>query len=227
MRRALAHGTFNGAMRMAQGGKFHHGFLSGFVSSLGGSYMDKNRGDMTVIEKIAISAAIGGTAEALGGGKFANGAVTGAYVMAFNHLLHSEKWHPTRKEAAEATRTRTETTGNEASYLVYKGEDGEECYWEVPPDPRDGPGISYWDEPTEASGLTLVENVHYSTEFITDVNGNYGRAKGSYQDWEVARDYNITVTHVTIGVGVWIFKPSEYFSQPIAVLFRDSRKLYE
>ena len=86
LRRALAHGTFNGAMRLAQGGKFHHGFLSGFVSSLGGSYMDKNRGDMTVIEKIAISAAIGGTAEALGGGKFANGAVTGAYVMAFNHL---------------------------------------------------------------------------------------------------------------------------------------------
>ncbi|MFW6248697.1 MAG: hypothetical protein ACOC4J_02890 [Bacteroidota bacterium] len=33
-----------------------------------------------------MSAAIGGTAEALGGGKFANGAVTGAYVMMFNHL---------------------------------------------------------------------------------------------------------------------------------------------
>jgi hypothetical protein len=35
--------------------------------------------------KIMISAAIGGTAEALGGGKFANGAVTGAYVMMLNH----------------------------------------------------------------------------------------------------------------------------------------------
>ena len=33
-----------------------------------------------------IAAAIGGTAEKLGGGKFANGAVTGAYVMMFNHL---------------------------------------------------------------------------------------------------------------------------------------------
>jgi len=30
-KRAVAHGTFNGAMRMAQAGKFHHGFLSGGV----------------------------------------------------------------------------------------------------------------------------------------------------------------------------------------------------
>jgi hypothetical protein len=35
------------------------------------------------------SATIGGTAEALGGGKFADGAVTVAYVMMFNHL-HNE-----------------------------------------------------------------------------------------------------------------------------------------
>ncbi len=33
------------------------------------------------------SAAIGGTANALGGGKFANGAVTGAYVMMFDIAL--------------------------------------------------------------------------------------------------------------------------------------------
>jgi hypothetical protein len=33
LRRALAHGTFNGAMRFAQGGKFEHGFMSGFVYS--------------------------------------------------------------------------------------------------------------------------------------------------------------------------------------------------
>jgi len=36
--------------------------------------------------QVIMSAAIGGTAEALGGGKFANGAVTGAYVMMLNHL---------------------------------------------------------------------------------------------------------------------------------------------
>ena len=44
---------------------------------------------MTFTEKTAIAAVIGGTAEALGGGKFANGAVTGAFVEAYNHL-HGE-----------------------------------------------------------------------------------------------------------------------------------------
>ncbi|NOU45787.1 MAG: hypothetical protein HOO86_01850 [Bacteroidales bacterium] len=41
---------------------------------------------MNGISKITLSAVIGGTAESLGGGKFANGAVTGAYVMMLNHL---------------------------------------------------------------------------------------------------------------------------------------------
>jgi RHS repeat-associated protein len=84
--RAAAHGITNGGMRLIQGGKFEHGFLSGFVSSLGGSFMQAHGGNMGIETKIALSAALGGTAEALGGGKFANGAVTGAYVMMFNHL---------------------------------------------------------------------------------------------------------------------------------------------
>jgi hypothetical protein len=43
---------------------------------------------MSLGAKVTMSAVIGGTAEKLGGGKFANGAVTGAYVMMFNHLGH-------------------------------------------------------------------------------------------------------------------------------------------
>ena len=37
------------------------------------------------------AAVVGGTASALGGGKFANGAVTGAYTMLFNHIAHPQK----------------------------------------------------------------------------------------------------------------------------------------
>jgi hypothetical protein len=73
-------------MRFAQGGKFEHGFMSGFVSSLGGSFIQANSRNMSTGAQVAMSAVIGGTAEKLGGGKFANGAVTGAYVMMFNHL---------------------------------------------------------------------------------------------------------------------------------------------
>jgi len=78
-------------MRMIQGGKFEHGFLSGFVFSLGGTAMMKYGANMGIGAKVAVGAALSGTAEALGGGKFANGAVTGAYVMMFNHLMEQYK----------------------------------------------------------------------------------------------------------------------------------------
>ncbi len=82
--RALAHATFNGTMRMAQGGKFEHGFFSGFVTSLSGTAI--NSPNMGLTAKISINAIIGGIAEALGGDKFANGAITGSFVGLFNHL---------------------------------------------------------------------------------------------------------------------------------------------
>jgi hypothetical protein len=42
----------------------------------------------TTVGGTVTAAVVGGTASALGGGKFANGAVTGAYTMLFNHLMH-------------------------------------------------------------------------------------------------------------------------------------------
>ncbi len=69
------------------GGRFELGFLSGFASSLGASYSNKVSNKMGVM--VGIAAAVGGTAEVLGGGKFANGAVTGAFVALFNHKNHN------------------------------------------------------------------------------------------------------------------------------------------
>ncbi len=57
---------------------------------------------MNTADKIVLSSVIGGTAEALGGGKFANGAVTGgAYVMMLNHLMHDDKKDWTQTSEAE------------------------------------------------------------------------------------------------------------------------------
>jgi len=92
--RAVAHGMFNGGMRILQGGKFLHGFLSGSFSSLVGSAVGGAK--LSFAGSTAVGAAIGGTAEALGGGKFANGAITGAYTTLFNHLMPHGK--PTKSE---------------------------------------------------------------------------------------------------------------------------------
>lgn len=82
---AFSHGTSQGLISEATGGDFGQGFLAGSFSSYAGSYM--NGIDSEALQVIT-GAAVGGTAAVLGGGKFANGAITGAYVVAFNHLLH-------------------------------------------------------------------------------------------------------------------------------------------
>ena len=40
-----------------------------------------------------MAAAVGGTAASISGGKFANGAITGAYVVLFNHMRHQNQGH--------------------------------------------------------------------------------------------------------------------------------------
>ena len=44
----------------------------------------------TTSGQLVTAAVVGGTASELGGGKFANGAVTGAYTMLFNHMAHQK-----------------------------------------------------------------------------------------------------------------------------------------
>lgn len=62
----------------------------GGASSLGASCAGENISNKP-IALMGMGAAIGGTAEALGGGKFANGAVTGAFVALFNHAMHQSQ----------------------------------------------------------------------------------------------------------------------------------------
>ena len=88
--RALAHGISRSIITIAQGGKAVAGFLSGFSSSLiGGAvkYIKASRSMATTVLKTVITAIGGGTASLLGGGKFANGAFSGAFVYLFNHAI--------------------------------------------------------------------------------------------------------------------------------------------
>jgi len=97
--RSVAHGLFQGSMRLAQGGRFEHGFMSGFFSSfVPGLMPNVNMGD---VGSMVFGAAIGGTTEALGGGKFANGAITGAYVGLFNHAMHRGNNQPQEEDLLE------------------------------------------------------------------------------------------------------------------------------
>ena len=60
--------------------------IGGALSSVGNGFIDSNMN--TTALKVASSAVLGGTISEIGGGKFANGAVAGAYSMLFNELAH-------------------------------------------------------------------------------------------------------------------------------------------
>ena len=104
--RATAHGLVGGFMSEFDGGDYNHGFWAGFAGSIGGSVAPHlgmgTPGDWSdpwkVAERTAFSATIGGTASALGGGKFANGAVTAA----FQHLCNAEHFDLDKASKAQA-----------------------------------------------------------------------------------------------------------------------------
>jgi len=56
-------------------------FLSGFIAS---GFSIGNRGYGNAMSRTMIMAVVGGTAAVVGGGKFANGALTAAFVHMFN-----------------------------------------------------------------------------------------------------------------------------------------------
>jgi RHS repeat-associated protein len=91
----LAHGIAQGGLTEAQGGEFRHGFYAGFASSAAAGPIQATMPN-SMGGRVAAAAVVGGTASALGGGKFANGAVSGAFTYMFNHEAHS--WWDDTKE---------------------------------------------------------------------------------------------------------------------------------
>lgn len=90
LERFVKHSFSEGWLEGAQGGNMFHGFMMGGVSTLGNYGVDKIP-DAPKTVKIAASAVVGGTVDEIGGGKFANGAVTSAFNMMFNDMMHQNE----------------------------------------------------------------------------------------------------------------------------------------
>jgi RHS repeat-associated protein len=91
--KAGLHGIAQGALAEARGGEFVPAFLAASFAHAAGSGLgkiDALKGDG--FEKLAArtvaAAVVGGTASVIGGGKFQNGAFTGAFVHLFNFESH-------------------------------------------------------------------------------------------------------------------------------------------
>lgn len=85
----VLHGFVGGIVSAAQGGGFGSGFLAAGVATFAPTPVD-GQGFEAIAEGTIESAVLGGVGAVLGGGKFANGAETGAFGYLFNKLLHMQ-----------------------------------------------------------------------------------------------------------------------------------------
>lgn len=82
------HSFTQGGMDALQGGNMIHGFMMGAISSSGGYLINENAKSLGRIGEVAANSILSGTVEEIGGGKFANGAITGAFAILFNDMMH-------------------------------------------------------------------------------------------------------------------------------------------
>lgn len=114
--RGLAHGTVQGAAAEATGGEFRHGFYSGFAVGATEARIGKWAKESNA-RGITAAAVVGGTASALGGGKFANGAVSGAFSYMFNQLSQSLR----ERIRANADKKLLESSGSVRRVVLMEG----------------------------------------------------------------------------------------------------------
>jgi hypothetical protein len=84
--KAVAHGVSRAAIARAQGQNARSAFISGFMSS--GFAAPRSWGP---IGGTMATAAVSGTVSQATGGKFANGAMTGAFIHLFNHMMQDPR----------------------------------------------------------------------------------------------------------------------------------------
>ena len=116
IKKVMAHGVVGGITSKMQGGKFGHGFLSAAFSqaaSLGAKGMNlfneavgRALNASERAHNALVAGVIGGTAAVLGGGKFVNGAISGAYSRLLNDDINiglREKYNKdgTKKEGVD------------------------------------------------------------------------------------------------------------------------------
>ncbi|WP_420933663.1 hypothetical protein ACOJR9_14645 [Alteromonas sp. A081] len=76
--KGLIRGMAGGISSVLSGGKFGHGFAAAGVSSMAGGKIDSAFKDTGA--RVVAAAVVGGTVSQVTGGKFANGAITAAFM---------------------------------------------------------------------------------------------------------------------------------------------------
>ena len=120
---AVGNGIVGGGISAATGGDFGEGFIaSAFAAAFKPLTFKIGEGDTGIsarINRTAFAAMIGGTASALGGGKFANGAASAAFTHWHNGENHAKAyWDKMKAVAKNALNTAKEFVSDRLSATV-------------------------------------------------------------------------------------------------------------
>ena len=74
-----------------RGGNVLHGAMMGLLSAGSGEGLMALGGSLKTGAKLAVQSVIGGTLSELGGGNFANGAITAAFSSVHSHPMHARQ----------------------------------------------------------------------------------------------------------------------------------------
>jgi hypothetical protein len=231
-----------GLFSFVQGGKFEQGFFSGMASSLTAPLSE----GQSFGARVAFGAVVGGTIEEIGGGKFANGAVTGSFTVLFNELMHQSainrvireiddyqdlrlngRMHSSESEATRIAQYITSTLNKETNVFSLTDASGKYSYFldSFYNSSEDGAMFNSYNK-LKQGGCHINSATHYSimqpTIRLTQ-NDIYAVSK---TDFIAAQTYRIPITHHTIGFGQWNIDAYGFASRFIPYNF-DNLGLYE
>lgn len=194
------HGAPSVNHRKCSGGKFASGFLAAGVSSLANAWnIQTGSGGADLAANTAVHAALGGLGSELGGGKFANGAVTGAFGYMYNALQHQGSvdigghWVPksllvqiqqdiaARSNQVPGTNSSNEWSGyikDDLTYVLYPGNIGDTGQHDAP----SGAIIQFHSHPPYF-GMSLGDLENSSLDHASKCDCDDPRYYGDIERW--------------------------------------------
>lgn len=170
--------------------------------------------------RVSFGAIVGGTVEEIGGGKFANGAVTGSFTVLYNEMMHQfdnpdkyntkyfGRFFDSRDEARGVAQELVQKLKIEIKVVTMCDPNGTEKYF-LAPYYNNTETTAEWtnvESYAKLGGYSVESEEHFSLRGPTDASkGNSYMV--SQRDYESCIAWQVPITHTTIGYGSWTIDP--------------------
>ncbi len=204
-----AHGVVGGASEAAQGGDFWKGFAASSLTKASSAYGPEFSSYGANVTRAAV---VGGTVASISGGKFANGAILGAFSYAYNDALHRIGPDPGSSGANDDSSKRKLTLKDLAPAQPHEMTDEERLEnFKVPPESKGvTPPIVDFAKQVAKPFVSVYEWGKEKTTFyvpggtihpvINPFTGNYGAGYYSRQGFSIEGGYKPDKSQIGVQV---------------------------